>query len=120
VARSFALKDPPKSLVSKHKQSHKANHEMEALDQQANRPKSLQFDVYENNLVSLSDDDDDDDDNDHDRDENDGVTPKKGSVKRLKLSRGFSQVSDATKATNAKALLLQNALKMQNNLMDAM
>lgn len=120
VARSFALKDPPKSLVSKHKQNHKANHEMEALDQQANQPKSLQFDIYENNLVSLSEDEHDEDaedDGNHDRNEN---IYRKGSTKRVKLSRGSGQVNDSFKATTAKALLLQNALKMQNNLMDAM
>lgn len=120
VARSFALKDPPKSLISKHKLSQKANSEMEAVDQQSNRPKSLQFNPYENNLVPLSDnEDDDDDDGDDDVVEN-YVNDQRGRhMKRAKF-QGNHQALDASKTKNARSLLLQNAMKIQNNLMDAM
>jgi ATP-dependent RNA helicase DDX31/DBP7 len=114
VARSFALKDPPKSLISKHKQSKQANSEMEAADQQANRPKSLQFNAYENNLVSLSDDE-------ADVAENDGNDHRSRPLKRPKLhGKTHDGDNSNSKGKNARTQLLQNAMKMQNNLMDAM
>jgi len=111
VARSFALKDPPKSLVSKHRQNQNAQKtELEVADKQANRPKSLQFNPYENNLVSLSDED---------KDTDDEAAADHGGNRRSKR-RKVHPAFDTPKAKNAKTLLLQNAMKMQSNLMDAM
>ena len=110
VARSFALKDPPKSLVSKHKQSQKASNDMEAMDKEANRSKSLQFNQSEN-LVSTPDLEDDDS----------HVIPYGESEPNDRPpKRPKFNTPDGSKVKNAKTLLLQNAMKMQNNLMDAM
>jgi ATP-dependent RNA helicase DDX31/DBP7 len=111
VARSFALKDPPKSLVSKHKQSQKAISDMEAMDKQANRPKALQFNQYDNNLVSLPD---------HEDDDSETMPTRAFEIIDRPTKRPKLHTTDASKAKNAKALLLQNAMKMQSNLMDAM
>jgi len=119
IARSFALKDPPKSLISKHKQNQKAISDMEALDKEANRPKALQFNEYENNSVSLADlDNDEDGDNDDAmKSSNEFDFHKERPPKKRPK---FNTSSDVSRIQNAKALLLQNAMKMQTNLMDAM
>jgi ATP-dependent RNA helicase DDX31/DBP7 len=111
VAKSFALKEPPTSVVSKNK-SKKQQQQEEAEDIQANLPKSLEFgqapgdlddllSQVETNRNRILDDDDESDDEDF------------RSKKRQKLQQNG-------KSMNAKALLLANAVKMQNNLMDAM
>jgi ATP-dependent RNA helicase DDX31/DBP7 len=111
VAKSFALKEPPTSVVSKNK-SKKQQQQEEAEDIQANLPKSLEFgqapgdlddllSQVETNRNRILDDDEESDDEDF------------RSKKRQKLQQNG-------KSMNAKALLLANAVKMQNNLMDAM
>lgn len=127
VARSFALKEPPKSLVSKHKQNQKGIAEQDAADQEANKPKALQFssnDMYENNLVSISDNDDDDDDNDINTNNHHEVQvsrPTKKQRRQKNNNQGTKQQpGDSGRIKNARTLLLANAMKLQNNLMDAM
>lgn len=110
VARSFALKEPPKSLVSKHRQS-KKEQEQENMDAEANKPKALAFN---SSSAGASGDEDD-------------VIPEsyENAMKDIEETRVFKRPKfggdkDSGKAKNAKALLLANAFKMQNNLMDAM
>eukprot|EP00526_Cylindrotheca_closterium_P001265 CAMPEP_0113632462 /NCGR_PEP_ID=MMETSP0017_2-20120614/16874_1 /TAXON_ID=2856 /ORGANISM="Cylindrotheca closterium" /LENGTH=894 /DNA_ID=CAMNT_0000543021 /DNA_START=9 /DNA_END=2693 /DNA_ORIENTATION=+ /assembly_acc=CAM_ASM_000147 len=110
VARSFALKEPPKSLVSKHRQS-KKDQEQENMDAEANKPKALAFNSA----------------NGATRDDEEGVIPESydKAVKEIEETRVFKRPrfggdKDAGRAKNAKALLLANAFNMQNNLMDAM
>jgi ATP-dependent RNA helicase DDX31/DBP7 len=103
VARSFALKEPPKSLASKHRHSKdKEQEQMDMMDEEANKPQALDFSRLDENLIrhNLSDNDDDD------------ARPSK----RPKLK----QQQQGGKGQNAKYRLLENARKMQNNLMDAM
>ena len=113
IAKSFALKEPPKSLVSKQK-SKRDQLQGELKDEQANLPKSLQFGKSKLLLNELLDEEkndrqsrfktfDDDDDIDMDFRPN----------KRKKMKHNG-------KSMNAKSLLLENAAKMQSNLMDAM
>ncbi|KAG7366651.1 inducible ATP-independent RNA helicase [Nitzschia inconspicua] len=108
VAKSFALKEPPTSVVSKTK-SKKQQLQEESQDVQANLPRSLEFteapfdmddilaQVERREKTGFSGYVDDDEE-------------KHRSNKRQKMG----------KAMTAKALLLANAAKMQNNLMDAM
>ena len=112
IAKSFALKEPPKSLVSKQK-SKREQQEGELKDEQSNLPRALEFRKsmdLEDILIGVKQDRnsqtetyDDDDDRDFE------VRPNK--------RKKFKQNG---KSTNAKSLLLQNAAKMQSNLMDAM
>ena len=99
IARSFALKEPPKALASKHRIDSK-DKEKEILDTAENKPKSLDFSRLDDNLIRHDFSKDDDDETD--------TRPSK----RLKMKQG--------KAQNSKILLLENARKMQSNLMDAM
>lgn len=110
VARSFALKEPPKSLVSKHRQN-KKEQEQENIDAEANKPKALAFNSSHG--VARGDDED--------------VISESydNAVKEIEESRVFKRPKfggekDVGKVKNAKSLLLANAFKMQNNLMDAM
>jgi ATP-dependent RNA helicase DDX31/DBP7 len=110
VARSFALKEPPKSLVSKHRQ-HKKEQEQENMDAEANKPKSLAFNSSHGAARGNEED----------------VIPESydDAVKEIVETRVFKRPrfggdKDAGKARNAKSLLLANAFKMQNNLMDSM
>eukprot|EP00980_Cylindrotheca_fusiformis_P011200 scaffold2563_cov124-Cylindrotheca_fusiformis.AAC.31 len=106
VARSFALKEPPKSLVLKHRQN-KKDQEQEVEDAEANRPKSLAFNTSpkEKQIPEF-----------------DRVLPREEEEKPrvFKRPKNTHHDGDHRKAKNAKALLLENAFKMQNNLMDAM
>jgi len=112
IAKSFALKEPPKSLVSKQK-SKREQLQGELKDEQSNLPRSLQFGKSPSLLDDILDEEkigqnrhkifDDDDDLDIDYPSN----------KRKKLKHNG-------KSRNAKSLLLENAAKMQSNLMDAM
>ena len=111
VARSFALKDPPKSLVSKHKQSQKAINDIEAMDKEANRSKSLQFNQHDNNSVSIPDLEDD---------PSDIIPSGESEPNDRPPKRPKFNTPEGSKVKNAKTILLQNAMKMQNNLMDAM
>jgi hypothetical protein len=108
VAKSFALREPPKSVASKNRNK-KQQFEDEIQDKQSNLPRSLEFgqvpgdldsilEQAENNRSRILEEDSDDEDF--------------RSKKRQKLQNG--------KTMTAKALLLANAAKMQNNLMDAM
>ncbi|KAL3942136.1 MAG: hypothetical protein SGARI_000370, partial [Bacillariaceae sp.] len=114
VAKSFALKEPPTSVVSKNK-SKKQQHQEEAQDMQANLPKSLEFGQAPGDLddflsqVEAKGSRVFEDYDDEDSDEEDFRSKKK--------KRKFQH---SGKPMNAKALLLANAAKMQNNLMDAM
>jgi len=110
VAKSFALKEPPKSVASKQK-SKKQQHKEALQDIQSNLPRSLEFGEapedyerllaqVENHRTNIMDRYDDDEDDFR-------------SKKRQKLQKNGKPMS-------AKALLLANATKMQNNLMDAM
>lgn len=101
IARSFALKEPPKSLVAKHRSKDKQEQEMGILDEEANKPKALDFSRLDDNLVrhSLLEDEDEQD----------------RPSKRQKFQQGGKKGGQ-----NAKMMLLENARKMQNNLMDAM
>ena len=112
IAKSFALKEPPKSLVSKQK-SKREQLQGEMKDEQSNLPRSLEFgkspslldDImdeeknYRNKHIKTFDDDDEDMD----------FQPNK----RKKMKHNG-------KGMSAKSLLLENAAKMQSNLMDAM
>lgn len=111
IAKSFALKEPPKSLVSKQK-SKREQLQGEIKDEQSNLPRSLEFgrsqslldDIldkeknYGNTHITTFDDDEDTD-----------CQPNK----RKKMKHNG-------KGMSAKSLLLENAAKMQSNLMDAM
>jgi ATP-dependent RNA helicase DDX31/DBP7 len=99
VARSFALKEPPKSLVARHKQNKQEDARVQD-DVIANKPKALGFNQYENNLVSYNSDD--------------GEDEQQGDARPSKRGK-FSG-----KPKNAKSRLFDNARKMQSNLMDAM
>jgi ATP-dependent RNA helicase DDX31/DBP7 len=114
VAKSFALKDPPKSLAAKGK-SKRQQLEEESRDEQSNLPRSLAFsqsvgEGIDNiqqrilNEIPIISDVGGDEDYDHARDT---------SKKRRKSDRDGRQL-------NAKQMLLENAFKMQSNLMDAM
>ena len=114
IARSFALKEPPKSLVSKHI-SKRQQQQGEAKDEKANLPRSLQFGkkrVERDDIDEAGGKDDGSDDIDT-YFINDNNETEFRSKKRRKISKNG-------KTTSAKTLLLDNATKMQNNLMDAM
>eukprot|EP00934_Nitzschia_sp_Nitz4_P008234 Nitzschia sp. Nitz4//scaffold332_size19022//15494//18061//NITZ4_008743-RA/size19022-processed-gene-0.23-mRNA-1//-1//CDS//3329548210//8224//frame0 len=95
VARSFALQEPPKSLVSKHKRPTEEEKEDAAV-----RPKSLQFQEYENRLVTMDDDDDDDE------------VEERPTKQRRMTAREAQQ--------NTRKLMLANAMKLQTQGMDSM
>ena len=97
------MKEPPKSLVSKHRQGQKQQYEVD--DEEANKPKALAF------ISAIQDNDTNVD--------LDDILGKDPSTKVFKRPKHIHEV-DNGKAKNAKALLLTNAFKMQNNLMDAM
>jgi ATP-dependent RNA helicase DDX31/DBP7 len=103
VARSFALKDPPKSLVSKQR-SYKNSNAQEDEDEERNKPRALEFSKLDENLVR------------HNFSDDDG---EGGNEARPAKRRRFQQDGKG-KNSNAKKLLLANAMKMQSNLMDAM
>jgi len=108
IARSFALKEPPKSLVSKHKSKRK-QHKEELQDGKANLPRSLEFGEVMIDRDELYD---------VDKDNRNGQTDDNeeiefGFKKRKKNRQNGKPIS-------AKALLLENAAKIQSNLMDAM
>jgi ATP-dependent RNA helicase DDX31/DBP7 len=103
VARSFALKEPPKSLVSKHRQN-KKEQQQEVEDAEANKPKSLAFNSSRPGKAN-----------------EDEEQQETRTFKRPKRIPNESEASrEASKARHSKALLLANAHKMQSNLMDAM
>ena len=95
VARSFALKEPPKALVSKQKHTNAKNASLNEVE----KPRSMDFSKLDANLVAHSFSDDEDD--------------EETAVKRFSAKKG-------SKNRTSRALLLENAMKMQNNLMDAM
>lgn len=95
VARSFALKEPPKALVSKQKHTNAKNASLHEVE----KPRSMDFSKLDANLVTHSFSDDEDDD--------------ATAVKRFPVKKGG-------KNKTSRALLLESAMKMQNNLMDAM
>jgi ATP-dependent RNA helicase DDX31/DBP7 len=97
VARSFALKEPPKALVSKQKHTVAKNAVVDDIE----KPRSMEFSKLDENLVRHSFSDNED---------NDGAAP---AAKRFKSKKGGKQ-------KNSRAQLLDNAMKMQNNLMGAM
>lgn len=112
VAKSFALKEPPTSVASKNR-GKKQQQQEEAQDIEANLPKSLEFGQAPGDLDDLLSTEEKNsarvfDNDDSDNDEQDF---------RSKKRRKFQQNG---KPMNSKALLLANAAKMQNNLMDAM
>eukprot|EP00536_Pseudo-nitzschia_multiseries_P001572 jgi/Psemu1/250695/estExt_Genewise1Plus.C_190217 len=100
IAKSFALKEPPKSLVSKQK-SKREQQEGQMKDEQSNLSRSLKFGKSAVDLDELLG---------TDRDDEEGEFQSK---KRRKLQPNG-------KSMNAKTMLLENAAKMQNNLMDMM
>lgn len=102
MAKSFALKEPPKSLVSKQK-SRREQQEGESKDVQANLPRSLEFGKPSLDLWKSHN-------GEHDIDE-ELMEFQSNKQKKIKLSE---------KSISAKSLLLENAAKMQRNLMDAM
>jgi ATP-dependent RNA helicase DDX31/DBP7 len=105
VARSFALKEPPKSLVSKHRQN-KKEQQQEVDDAEANKPKSLAFNSSRPAKRS--------DDGKANEDE------EQQETRTFKRPKRIHSETEASKAKHSKALLLANAAKMQSNLMDAM
>mmetsp|Transcript_4570 Transcript_4570/g.11774 ORF Transcript_4570/g.11774 Transcript_4570/m.11774 type:complete len:944 (+) Transcript_4570:110-2941(+) len=102
IAKSFALKEPPKSLVSKQK-SKREQQEEESKDEQANLPRSLEFGRRSLDARKLS--------NDEDTSDGEYMECQSQKQKKTKLNE---------KLISAKSLLLENAAKMQRNLMDAM
>jgi ATP-dependent RNA helicase DDX31/DBP7 len=109
IAKSFALKEPPKSVISKQKTKRHQIQE-EARDEQANLPRSLEFgdaQVDVNEVLASTTW------NHHDTSDNEVDDLQHRSRKRQKVQQNV-------KAMNAKALLLANAAKMESNLMDAM
>uniref|UniRef100_A0A7S4AWL8 ATP-dependent RNA helicase n=1 Tax=Pseudo-nitzschia australis TaxID=44445 RepID=A0A7S4AWL8_9STRA len=112
IAKSFALKEPPKSLVSKQK-TKREQQEGQLKDEEANLPRSLQFGKSLAGLDALLGGDMDDINNQKDTYSNDDEDTNYKSKKRRKLQQKGKFIS-------AKTLLLENATKMQNNLMDAM
>ena len=102
IAKSFALKEPPKSLVSKQK-SKREQQEGETKDEQANLPRSLEFGRPSQDFWKLPNDEDNSDD--------EYMKYKSHKKKQTKLNE---------KSISGKSLLLENAAKMQRNLMDAM
>lgn len=111
IAKSFALKEPPKSLVSKQKKQ-REQQEGKLKDDQANLPRSLEFGKSSLDLEELLGDEKDDR-NKHTKGYDDDDDMEFRSNKRKKIKHNG-------KSLNAKSLLLENATKMQNNLMDAM
>jgi hypothetical protein len=103
VARSFALKDPPKSLVSKQR-NYKNSTAQEDEDEEQNKPRALEFSKLDENLVR------------HNFSDDDG----EGDNKTRPAKRRRFQQDGKGKNSNAKKLLMANAMKMQSNLMDAM
>jgi hypothetical protein len=97
VARSFALKEPPKALVSKQRHTVAKNAVVEDIE----KPRSMEFSKLDENLVKHSFSDDEGDG---------GGAP---AAKRFKSKKGGKQKT-------SRALLIENAMKMQNNLMGAM
>ena len=99
IARSFALKEPPKTSAYKQK-AKRQYHSKEVEDKKSNLPQSFEFSEqqvnqkYEDKSINT---------HLYDNDE-----PNIQNKKRKKSNR------------NPKSLLLENAVKMQNNLMDAM
>lgn len=111
IAKSFALKEPPKSLVSKQKKQ-REQQQGQLKDEQANLPRSLEFGKSSLDVEELLDDEKDGR-NKHNKGYDDDDDMEFRSKKRKKTKHNG-------KSLNAKALLLENATKMQNNLMDAM
>lgn len=116
-AKSFALKDPPKSLAAKGK-SRRRQQEEKARDEQLNLPKALAFsqhDVHQG-------------DNDDDFDMQNRVLNNIPIISDGYDDHDYSRAGDIGKKRrktdrddrSAKQLLLENAAKMQLNLMDAM
>jgi len=112
IAKSFALKEPPKSLVSKQK-SKREQQEGKLKDEQANLPRSLEFGKATVDLDELLGNDEGDRTNQNDAYYHNDEDAEYQSKKRRKLRQNGKSLS-------AKALLLENAAKMQNNLMDMM
>lgn len=116
IAKSFALKEPPKSLVSKQKNK-REQLQGEVRDEQANLPRSLAFvdapDDFEDLITSTGTTKASQTDSSHldDIDEEGGDLPRPKKRQRIQHNG---------KPMNAKSLMLANALKIQNNLMDAM
>mmetsp|Transcript_29023 Transcript_29023/g.32556 ORF Transcript_29023/g.32556 Transcript_29023/m.32556 type:complete len:950 (-) Transcript_29023:713-3562(-) len=103
IARCFALKEPPKSLVSTHKSKRK-QYKKEVQDGKANLPRSLEFGevlVDRDEFYAI------------DKDNKNGQTDDNEETE-------FGFKKRKTNRQNAKAMLLENAAKMQSNLMDAM
>lgn len=111
VARSFALKEPPKSLVSKHRQN-KKDLEQEVEDAEANKPKSLAFHSSHRAKQRATTGEFDSGIPNEDKEQQE--------IRVFKRPKNVHKDGDTGKAKNAKAMLLENAFKMQNNLMDAM
>jgi ATP-dependent RNA helicase DDX31/DBP7 len=97
VARSFALKEPPKSLASKFRQVQ----EKEQPQQQQQRPASLQFQ--------------------EDEDEGESRVGGGPSAKKKRKNESTSRGNNSkggSKPKDAKAWLLANAAKLESNTMD--
>jgi len=112
IAKSFALKEPPKSLVSKQKNK-RDQQEGQMKDEQANLPRSLEFGKSKLDLDELNVGDKNDRNIRTEVRYNDDEDMEFRSKKRKKSQH-------TGKPMSAKTLLLENAVKMQNNLMDAM
>jgi len=112
IAKSFALKEPPKSLVSKQK-SKRQQQEGQVQDEKANLPRSLEFGKSTVDLDELNAGDKNVRNNQTEAYFNADEDVEYRSKKRKKSQQNGKPMS-------AKALLLENAAKMQNNLMDAM
>jgi len=104
IAKSFALKEPPKSLVSKQKRK-REKQEGDLKDEEANLPRSLEFGKSSIDLEELLG-----------GEKNDG----KNKIKRYDDVGKRKKLKHNGRPISAKSLLLENAAKMQSNLMDAM
>ena len=117
VAKSFALKDPPKSLAAKGK-SKRQQQEEETRDEQLNLPKALAF------SQQVQQEHNDDDFDMQSRILNDIPIISDGGFDDHDFSRAVNIGKKRRKTDrdgrSAKQLLLENATKMQKNLMDAM
>ena len=114
IAKSFALKEPPKSLVSKQK-SKREQVQGELKDEQTNLPRSLEFRKSPSLLKEILEDEKNDRKNQSKTkfDDYNELEMDFQPNKRKKTSHGGKSMS-------AKSLLLENAVKMQSNLMDMM
>lgn len=113
IAKSFALKEAPNALVSKQK-SKREQQKGVLKDEQANLPRSLAFGKTSLHLEELPASGKNEGEYEISTDDDADIDLEFKPNKRKKIKH------NGKKSINAKSLLLENAAKMQSNLMDAM